>query len=166
MNVLLSYFWPALLAGLVVGIIAGRFVFRVPRRRLPALAIGIVASILLAILWHGPLGAADRFRTNVEKNIRETMAYYEIPQVNGILHDDPLTRRVLLKGPADDFQKSELVRLIDGLHGVSNASWSSNSGGVPLIVEGSLVALLGFLIGLVVAYLVELRRRYNAQWNW
>jgi hypothetical protein len=28
------------------------------------------------------------------------------------------------------------------------------------------VAVLGFLFGLLVAYLVELRRRYNAQWNW
>jgi hypothetical protein len=35
-----------------------------------------------------------------------------------------------------------------------------------LIVEGMAVALLGFLFGLLVAYLVELRRRYNSQWNW
>jgi membrane associated rhomboid family serine protease len=28
------------------------------------------------------------------------------------------------------------------------------------------VAFAGFLFGLVLAYLVELRRRHNAQWNW
>jgi hypothetical protein len=35
-----------------------------------------------------------------------------------------------------------------------------------LILEGTAVAIVGFLLGLVLAYLVELRRRYNAQWNW
>ena len=39
-------------------------------------------------------------------------------------------------------------------------------GGTPLIAEGTGASLLGFLIGLLLAYLVELRRRYNAQWNW
>jgi hypothetical protein len=29
-----------------------------------------------------------------------------------------------------------------------------------------IASLLGFLLGLLLAYLVELRRRYNAQWNW
>jgi hypothetical protein len=37
---------------------------------------------------------------------------------------------------------------------------------VPLIAEGAAVAVLGFLLGLLLAYLVELRRRYNAQYNW
>ena len=50
--------------------------------------------------------------------------------------------------------------------GVESASWTSNNGGLPLIAEGMGVAILGFLLGLLVAYLVELRRRYNAQWNW
>jgi ABC-type lipoprotein release transport system permease subunit len=35
-----------------------------------------------------------------------------------------------------------------------------------LLVEGLFAAVLGFLLGLLLAYLVELRRRYNAQWNW
>jgi hypothetical protein len=26
--------------------------------------------------------------------------------------------------------------------------------------------VLGFLFGLLLAYLIELRRRYNAQWTW
>jgi hypothetical protein len=55
---------------------------------------------------------------------------------------------------------------MDELPGVSSTTWSSDGGGVPLIVEGAGVSLLGFLLGLLLAYLVELRRRYNAQWNW
>jgi hypothetical protein len=82
------------------------------------------------------------------------------------LHHGPLTRRVSLSGPADDFQRSELVRLINQMPGVSDTSWSASGGGIPLIVQGLAIALLGFLSGLLLAYLVELRRRYNAQWNW
>jgi hypothetical protein len=86
--------------------------------------------------------------------------------VSGHLHHGPLTRRVILSGPADEFQQSELVRIIDELPGVESTSWSPGAGGLPLIVEGAAAALVGFLLGLLVAYLIELRRRYNAQWNW
>jgi cell division protein FtsX len=87
-------------------------------------------------------------------------------KVHADLHRGPLTRRVLLSGPADDFQRSELARLIEEIPGVREARWSADGGGIPLIVEGMAAALLGFLFGLLLAYLVELRRRYNAQWNW
>ena len=87
-------------------------------------------------------------------------------QVSGHLHRGPLTRRVLLSGPADDFQRESLVRFMNQIPGVRDTRWSSDGGGVPLILEGLGVAFLGFLFGLLLAYLVELRRRYNAQWNW
>jgi hypothetical protein len=37
---------------------------------------------------------------------------------------------------------------------------------IPLIVEASAMSLIGFSIGLLLAYLVELRRRANAEWRW
>ena len=37
---------------------------------------------------------------------------------------------------------------------------------MPVIVEAWAMALAGFLIGLTLAYLVELRRRANAEWRW
>ena len=49
---------------------------------------------------------------------------------------------------------------------MSDTRWSSDGGGLPLILEGLAVTVLGFLLGLLLAYLVELRRRYNEQWNW
>lgn len=166
MNAFWSYFWPAIGIGVVVGIVAGAVAFRTRRRRNPALAVGAVLTIALAALWHGPLGAADRFSAEVERSIRATTVYNLIPQVSGHLHHDPLTRHVILSGPADDFQRSQLVFLMDDLSGVESASWSPGAGGPPLIVEGAIAAILGFLFGLLVAYLRELRRRYNAQWNW
>ena len=37
---------------------------------------------------------------------------------------------------------------------------------MPLFVEAFAVALVSFIAGLVLAYLVELRRRSNAEWKW
>jgi hypothetical protein len=161
-----SYLWPAFGAGLIVGILAGAFAFRRRGRRNMALAVGLVTAIGLAAFWHGPLGGADRFTAEVERGIHKTLVYYEMTTVSADLHHSPLTRRVILAGPADAFQRAELARLIGEVPGVSKVSWASNGGGLPLIAEGAGVAVLGFLLGLLVAYLVELRRRYNAQWNW
>lgn len=165
MNAFWSYFWPPFGAGLAVALIAGLVAFRRRPARKLLLAGALAVALALAGLWHGPLGAADRFSAEIERGIRKTVIFYEVPQVSGHLQHGPLTRRVLLSGPADDFQRSELVRLIGDIPGVSSVSWDGGSG-VPLIVQGGAVALLGFLLGLLLAYLVELRRRYNAQWNW
>ena len=165
MNAFWSYFWPAFGFGLAAGVMAGAFALRRRPPRLISLLVGLLASILLACLWHGPLGGADEFEGKVNRGIRATLVYYEMTQISAHLHHDPLTRRILLSGPADDFQRSELVRVMDELPGVSSATWSDRAG-VPLILEGVAVSLLGFLLGLLLAYLVELRRRYNAQWNW
>ncbi len=37
---------------------------------------------------------------------------------------------------------------------------------MPLLVEALAVALAGFIAGLVLAYLLELRRRSNSEWRW
>ena len=184
MNAFWSYFWPALGIGLVFGILAGSVAFRVKivrsrdrpnepkllghsrRKRIVLLGAGVAAAIVGAMLWHGPLGAADRFTAQVERNARQTLYYYEMTKVTAHLHHGPLTRRLILSGPADDFQSSELVRIMGDLPGVSSARWSAEGGGLPLILEGIVAAVLGFLFGLLLAYLVELRRRHNAQWNW
>jgi hypothetical protein len=166
MNLLWSYFWPPLAAGLIVGVVAGSIAFRRRSRRKASLTIGVVISLALAALWHGPLGAADRFSSRVERTAREALNYYEMTKVTAHLHHGPLTRRLILAGPADDFQSSELVRLFGQLPGVSRAQWSANDAGPPLILEGMAAGALGFLLGLLLAYLIELRRRYNAQWTW
>ena len=164
MNVLWSYFWPIFAAGLVIGAIAGSIAFR--RNRNLALIAGAVLAIAAAALWHGPLGGADRFATRVERGARQALDYYEMTRVTAQLQRAPLSRRLILTGPADDFQHSELVRVLDQLPGVSSVSWSPGRGGVPLVAEGALLAIAGFLVGLLLAYLVELHRRYNAQWKW
>jgi hypothetical protein len=182
MSTLWTYFWPAFAAGLVCGVIAGVVGFRLKiiraagsepafvrppaRRRTFAILGGLAASIVLAASWHGPLGASDRFTTEVEQSARRALNYYEMTRVTAHLHRGPLTRTLILSGPADDFQTTELARLLSQLPGVSSAQWTNSGAGPPLIAEAAGVSILGFLFGLLLAYLVELRRRYNAQWTW
>jgi hypothetical protein len=166
MNPLWTYFWPCFVAGLIVGAPAATIAFRRRAVRIKALAIGVALSFALAALWHGPLGGADRFAAHIDRDVRQVLTYYEMTQVSGHVQHGPLARQIQLSGPADDFQRSELVRLLDQLPGVAGTSWSSARHGIPLILEGLGVAVLGFLLGLGLAYLVELHRRYNAQWNW
>ena len=165
MNPLWSYLWPPLVGGLLVGAILGLFVLRQGRRN-TRLAIGALISFAVAALWHAPFGAAARFAGQVETQARQTLLYYEMNPVRAQLGRDPLTRQLALSGPADDFQRSELVRIMGDLPGVSEASWSNEGGGLPLIAQGAAIALVGYLLGLLLAHLVGLHRRYNAQWEW
>jgi hypothetical protein len=165
-NPLWDYFWPCFAAGLVVGGPTGLVAFRRRSRRNVALVIGGVAALGLAALWHGPLGGAGHFEAKVQYAIEKNLSYYEMRQVSAHLHHGPLTREIVLWGPADDFQRGELVALMDELPGVSSASWSPGAIGTPLILEGLAVSVVGFLFGLLLAYLFELRRRHNAQWKW
>ena len=164
MNVLLQYFWPIAALGFGLGAILGTLALR-RQRRMFAVA-GVLAALAGAALWHGPLGAADRFATSIEHTARFVLVDWEMGQVQGRLHRGPLTRRLLLTGPADDFQRSELARIMGTIPGVSGATWSSRASGLALIVEAAVVSLLGFLLGASLAYLVELRRRHNAEWKW
>lgn len=166
MNPLWAYFWPILCGGLLAGGLGGLFGFR-HHRRSPLIIAGLVA-VVAAAAWHGPLGAADRFTATIERQAREALDHYEMYKVRAHLHRAPLTRQLTFTGPADlnDFQRGELVRLFSQLPGVSSVRWADPGGGVPMLAEAELAAILGFLGGLLIAYLIELRRRYNAQWTW
>lgn len=164
MNAFWAYFWPLLASGLVLGALFGTVAMR--KRRLWLALAGGVLALGAAALWHGPLGAADRLTTDVERAAREGLVNWEMPQVQARLHRSPLSRCLVLSGVADDFQRSELVRIMETIPGVRTATWSPDRGGIPLIAEAVIAAVLGFLGGLLLAYVVELRRRYNAQWKW
>jgi hypothetical protein len=155
-----------LAAGFLVGAVTGTVAFRRASKRNFVIVLGLVVALGLAIAWHGPVGAASRFSNVVERSARATLDDLEMAKIQAHLHHDPLTRHLILAGPADDFQTSELARLMSQLPGVSRAQWAETPAGTPLILDGAGVAALGFLVGLLLAYLFELRRRYNSQWNW
>lgn len=88
---------------------------------------GVVATLAVAELWHGPLGAARELETRVEGQIRAYLDRSELPMIKAELEEKPLSRTVILSGPADDFQRRELVRIIGGVPGVAEVRWDPNS---------------------------------------
>jgi len=88
---------------------------------------GVVATIATSALWHGPLGAGDRLATRADKIARATLDYYEMPAVSARLARNPLSRTIILSGPADDFQRSELLRIMGQVPGVNAVRWDPAS---------------------------------------
>lgn len=164
MNAFWDYFWPVIALGLAIGAIAGAVWLR--RSRPWALAAGAGVALAGVGLWHFSLGAADRFVSAVEPPARAVLVDWEMGHVEGRLARSPLTRRLILSGQADDFQREQLALMMSTLPGVSSATWSRENRGVPLLLESATAAMAGFLLGLLLAYVVELRRRHNAQWKW
>lgn len=91
------------------------------------LGLGALATIAVAELWHGPVGAADELETKLERHARNLLDYYELPQVSARLDEKPLTRRLILSGPADDFQRRALVEKMGELPGVNEVRWDPAS---------------------------------------
>lgn len=168
-RILWDLYWPAIAVGFLLGTIGG-VVFLRPERRRTTLGLGAVALAVIAFaaLWHGPAGAAERFRSGAEQVARTTLVYYEMAAVQARLDSDPLTQTLILSGPADDFQRGELVRILTDVPGVGAVRWSDQPAGfaLPLLAIAELLALAGFGLGLLLAYLIEIRRRARAEWRW
>ena len=95
--------------------------------RLTILALGIAAVIGATWLWHGPLGAGEQLASGIETRARTMLDGFEMTHVQAKVERGPLTRRVILSGPADDFQRREIKRLVEAQPGVGEARWSAAS---------------------------------------
>jgi hypothetical protein len=168
MNLLWDLYWPLIVAAAVAGVIAGAFGFRRKRRGRPALAAGLAFILMAGWLWHGPIGAGSRFALAAEKQTRQVLVDFEMPQVRAAVERSPLSRTLVLNGQADDFQRGELVRILNDVVGIGAVHWANRPAPfmLPLLVEVELAALISFGLGLLMAYLLELRRRSNAEWSW
>ena len=106
--------------------------------RLSILALGILAVIATVWLWHGPIGAGERLARflrddragrarQMEADARAQLDRDEMIQVRAKVERGPLSRRLILSGPADDFQRREIKRRLETLPGVGEALWSADS---------------------------------------
>ena len=95
--------------------------------RFRILMLGIAASLAFTALWHGPLGAGDRMATRAEVIARRTLDYYELPMIQARMQRQPMSRRIVLSGPADNFQRGELVRIMDQIPGILESTWDPAS---------------------------------------
>ena len=88
---------------------------------------GVAATLAFAALWHGPLGAGDRLAIRAEKIARTTLVHYELPAVSARVARHPLSRTMIMSGPADRFQRSELVRIMGQVPGINAVRWDPAS---------------------------------------
>lgn len=179
MNLLWDLYWPVLTVAIVLGVNAGAIAFRkrAPnqhkkvnwrRRRIAVLAAGAILTVAFGAIWHGPIGKGQRFAADFDRQARQVLVNYEMEPVSAVVDREPIRRTISLSGPADDFQRFELVRIMNEVPGVADVRWADwpRSLTLPLLLEVELAALVSFGLGLLLAYLLELRRRSNAQWRW
>jgi len=98
--------------------------------RVSIIAAGIAAIVAVTWLWHGPLGAGERFAARVEAAARAQLDHDEMSHVQARLERDPLSRRLILSGPADDFQRREIRRRMNLIPGVGEARWDPGALGM------------------------------------
>lgn len=91
------------------------------------LALGALATVGVAELYHGPLGAAATLESRIEGRARRVLDAYELPHIQARLDEGPLRRRLILSGPADDFQRRALVDVLGDMPGVNEVRWDPSS---------------------------------------
>lgn len=91
------------------------------------LLLGVLAVTGFTAFWHGPMGAADRLSQRIESEARIRLDRDEMFQVQARLERRPLSRRLILSGPADAFQRAELSRRLDDIPGVVDVRWDIGS---------------------------------------
>lgn len=89
--------------------------------------IGLTATVGFSALWHGPLGAGEQLAQRVERQARVQLDRDEMHQVQARLQRGPLSRRLVLSGPADDFQRAEIIRRLDQIPAVLDVRWDPAS---------------------------------------
>jgi hypothetical protein len=90
-------------------------------------AIGVAATLAATALYHGPLGTADAFAAAIEQAARAELDRQEMFQIDGRLERRPLRRTLILSGPADDFQREELPKIMVSVPGVDAVRWDPAS---------------------------------------
>ena len=90
-------------------------------------ALGVAATLAVTALYHGPMGTADAFAGAIEKAARAELDRQEMFQIDGRLERGPLRRTLLLSGPADDFQREELPKIMIRVPGVDAIRWDPAS---------------------------------------
>lgn len=130
MIALWEFYWPVFTAGLVIGLVTGWLAFyRKRRTSIARLVTGTALTIAGAGLWHGPLGAGERIASSIATAARAELDRIELPFISARVARSPLSRTLILAGPADDFQRRELPRYMAAVPGVDRVRWASSEGG-------------------------------------
>ncbi|WP_114227294.1 MULTISPECIES: hypothetical protein [Sphingomonas] len=95
--------------------------------RIQPILLGAVATLAVAELFHGPLGASARLKADIEGHAQRLLTANDMTQIQAHLADTPLSRTLILSGPADDFQRGLLAEGMAALPGVAKVEWDPGS---------------------------------------
>ncbi len=121
------------------------------------LLIGLAAALAAGWVSHGPLGRGEAFVDSLQAQADAVVRSAELPGVTVRFARDPLSRKAMLSGPANDFQREgqgTLLGLNDRIRavpGVSDIAWDDKERAeelMPLIAETEILVALAFLLGL------------------
>jgi hypothetical protein len=100
--------------------------------------IGLAATLLMGWIHHGPLGNGQALVDRLEAQARTAVAAAEVPGVDVRLARDPYSRKAILSGPANEFQRegmgefpglNERVMAVEGIAAVEWANPPPPQGG-------------------------------------
>ena len=89
--------------------------------------LGIAATLSATAIYHGPMGKGDAFAAAIEHSARIELDQQEMFLVDARLERGPLRRTLVLSGPAGDFQREELPKIMLKLRGVDAVRWDPAS---------------------------------------
>lgn len=69
------------------------------------LLIGLLITLLVAWLWHGPLGRGAAYVDMLQQRADAQLRRLEIPNLQARMSRNPLSRTVFVCGPTNDFQR-------------------------------------------------------------
>jgi hypothetical protein len=79
-----------------------------PRENMPntlKILLGLVAALAVGAISHGPLGRGEAFVAQLDAGVQQVVRDAEVPGVTVQMAREPLSRRAILTGPADRFQR-------------------------------------------------------------
>lgn len=132
--------------------------------------IGLLLALLAGMIWHGPAGNGERLVGRIEADARNLVAQTNLPGLSVRAERDPLSRDLVISGPANDLQREGLgsqngvMDYARAAPNVGSVRWDDEKAGfsLPLLAETLIVAVLAFLIGFGLATPLFNRRRKHS----
>ena len=131
---------------------------------------GLLLALLLAWIWHGPAGQGEKLVGRIEADARNLVAQTNLPGIAVTAQRNPLSRNLVISGPANDLQREGLgsqngvMDYARAAPNVGNVRWDDEKAGfsLPLLAETMIVAALAFLVGFGLATPLFNRRRKHS----
>lgn len=87
--------------------------------------IGLAATLASAGLFHGPAGYGERALAGLEAQVLPILARQEVESVTAAFPRSPMSRALLFRGSANDFQRERFVELVqeENIRGIKSIGW-------------------------------------------